>query len=242
MYTKKAGSECLNTMQHDFKNPLYGPGKAPATAHTTNDEQYPLEQLLEVTNPFYGEFPDSTSQVGSKQGSQTSLEDVTPQSRLDTFPYVMDGENVISNSSTPHHQQRERVKHVVYEMADINVHEKPVRAVNGMYATVDKVRGKPGGVEHGMYETADKVHGKPMKAEDGMYEMADNVCGKSAGVKNVRYETADNVCGKPARAEGGKKESGVVIQGEEYDDIKTSGTTANVYDDIVSGKSQLMLK
>ena len=241
-------------MQHDFKNPLYGPGKAPATAHTTNDEQYPLEQLLEVPNPFYGEFPDSTSQVGSKRGSQTSLEDVNPRSRLDTFPYIMDGENVISNSSTPHHQQRERVKHVVYETADINVHEKPARAedgmyemadkvcgkpagvVNGMYETADKVRGKPGGVENGMYETANKVRGKPMKAENCMYEMADNVCGKSAGVKNVGYETADNVCGKPARAEGGKKESGVVIQGEEYDDIKTSGTTANVYDDIVSGK------
>ena len=247
-------------MQHDFKNPLHRPDKAPPTAH---DEQYPLEQL---PNPLYGKFPDSTSQVGSKRDSQTSLEDVTPQSRLDTFPYIMDGENVISNSSTPHHQQRERVKHVVYETADINVHGKPARAedsmyetadkvcgkpaevvngtvdkvcgksagvVNGMHETADKVRGKPAGVEDSMYETVDNVHGKPMKAEDGMYETVDNVCGKSAGVKNVGYETADNMCGKPARAEGGKKESGVVIQGE---DIKTSGATANVYNDIVSGK------
>lgn len=110
----------------------------------------------------------------------------------------MDGaENATSNASTPYHQQRERVKHVVYEMADI-------------------------------------ASGKPTRAEDGLYDTADNVCGKPVIAENGMYDTADKVCGKPVRAEDGKK--GVALQGEEYDEIKTSGATAAVYDDIVSGK------
>ena len=238
MSTEKIGSGCSSALQHDFKNPLYGPGIAPATAHTTNDEKYPLEQLVEVPNPFYGEFADSASQTASKRGSLTSQEDGASRLRLDTFPYVMDGgENVTSESSrTPLHQQRERVKPVVYDTVNIDVPGKPTTAEDGMYETADNVCGKPTGVENRMYATADKVHGKPMGAEAGMYETADNMCGKSTGVEEIRYEMADNVCGKPAKAEGGKKESGMVIQGEEYDDIMTSGATANVYDDIMSGK------
>ena len=45
---------------------------------------------------------------------------------------MMDGENIISGSShIPLHQQKERVKHVVYEMTDINVHGKPAKANDG---------------------------------------------------------------------------------------------------------------
>ena len=188
-YTKKTASGCISTPQHDFNNPLYGPASAPpATTGATNpDEKYPMEQLLEVPNPYYGEVSDSASREGgSKQGSQTSLDKDAPRSRLVTFPYVMDGaENAVSNASTTctprHQQQRERVEHVVYE-------------------TTDNI-----------------ASGNPMKIENSM------------------YDTADNVCGKPVGTEGDKKEiTGVVPQGEEhYDDIKTGGTTAATYDDVI---------
>ena len=206
-YTKKTASGCSSVPQHDFNNPLYGPASAPpaTTGATSPDEKYPMEQLLEVPNPYYGEVSDSASREGgSKQGSQTSLDKDAPRSRLATFPYVMDGaENAVSNASTTctprHQQQRERVEHVVYETTD-NI-----------------ASGKSTKIENGMYDTADNVCGKPAKAEDGM------------------YDTADNVCGKPMGTEGGKKEiAGVVPQGEEhYDDIKTGGATAATYDDVI---------
>ena len=99
----------------------------PGTTRTMNDEQ-----LLEVPNIHHGEFPDSVSQTASKRGSLTSLEDITPRLRLDTFPYVMDGEDIVSGSShIPLHQQKERVEHVVYEMTDTNVHGKPAKANDG---------------------------------------------------------------------------------------------------------------
>ena len=46
-------------------------------------------------------------------------------------------------------------------------------------------------------------------------------------VEHVVYEVTDiNVHGKPAKASDDKKESGMVIQEEEYyDDIRTSGVT-----------------
>ena len=125
-YTKKTDSGRSNTPQRDFKNPIYGPASAPpATAGTTNGEHYPLEQLLDVPNPFYWKFTDSTSQDGSEQGFQTTSpnkeDDATaPRSRLDTFPYVMDRpDDTVSTASAINHQQREGVKPVVYEMADI---------------------------------------------------------------------------------------------------------------------------
>ena len=206
-YTKKTASGCSSVPQHDFNNPLYGPASAPpATTGTTNpDEKYPMEQLLEVPNPYYGEVSDSASREGdSKQGSQTSLDNDAPRSRLATFPYVMDGaENAVSNASTTctprHQQQRERVKHVVYETTDNIASRKPTK------------------IENSMYDTADNARGKPTKAEDGM------------------YDTADNVCGNPMGTEGGKKEiTGVVPQEEEhYDDIKTGGATGASYDDVI---------
>ena len=171
-----------------------------------------------MPNPFYGEFTDSTSQVGSKRGSRTSLnkEDATsPRLRFDTFPYEMDrADDAVSTASTLNRQQRERIEPIVYEMADV-------------------VSGKPSmKVENSMYDTADNVCGEPSKAINNMYDTADNICGKPSKIENNMYDTADNVCGRPVSADNG------VSLGAEYDDIKTGGASAATYDDIVlpSGK------
>ena len=97
---------------------MYGPGvtKEP-TKHTQCHDQYALEQVLDVPNPFYKEFRDPKSVANSDQGSCCSFEqDDVSGPRLNTFPYVMD-DNENSKLGTLQ-QKGDRIKDIVYECVD----------------------------------------------------------------------------------------------------------------------------
>ena len=105
-----------NSLKHDFDNPLYGPGGTKVTTETLNNK-YPLEQTLEVPNLFYKEFRDPKSEAGSNRSSKSSLESgEISRPRLDTFPYVLDGEDSLKTNNIQ--QRRDRIVDIVYESTD----------------------------------------------------------------------------------------------------------------------------
>ena len=152
----------FNSLRHDLENPIYTPSMANNT-NEANGTTFPLEQTLEVPNPFYNDFRDPFETKSER--SFTSQESGS-RSRLDTFPYVMDGEELDRSSSKKSilMQKRERVANVVYESADIT----------------------PRGAPKGASTTTTMTSWTPQKENDDA-----NVCGTATFYDNIQ---TDQMC------------------------------------------------
>lgn len=136
-YNEKTSESC-NSPKHNFQNPLYGPGvaKKPSTLAQCHD-QYPLELVLDVPNPFYKEFRDPKSETKSDRSSWGSLEqNIVSRPRLDTFPYVMDDNNSTKLGNRSIQQNGDRIEEIVYECVDTS--GKPCSTITSESCTMKK--------------------------------------------------------------------------------------------------------
>lgn len=145
--TEKGNTKSFDTLSHDLENPIYGPGASKDTTNNCNNNS--LDKMLDVPNPYYNEYHDPIETTSTRSFKTSPEADSRP--RVETFPYVMDGE--VKSKLATLQKTGNRVDDVVYDSPDL-VFDAPSSGSNASTTY------KTGSAQHSEYE--DVIKGSEM--------------------------------------------------------------------------------